>query len=48
MFARNGEELIRICKENNISLCEYAILHEIENKGSTREKIIENLLNLIK
>ena len=51
MFARNGEELIRICKENNISLCEYAILHEIENKGSTREKIIENMklvLNVMK
>ncbi len=36
MLARTGEELLKICKENNISLSEYAIRCEVEEKGLTR------------
>lgn len=43
MLARSGEELIKICKEKNITLAEYAILSEMENKGLTREQVIEKM-----
>ena len=33
MLARSGEELLRICEEENISLSEYAIRVEMEDKG---------------
>ena len=32
-IARSGEELLKICQEENISLSEYAIRYEIEDKG---------------
>ena len=32
MIAKTGAELLQICKDNNFSLAEYAIQHEIENK----------------
>ena len=31
MLARTGEELLKICEEESISLSEYAIRIEIEN-----------------
>lgn len=42
MFARNGEELLKICTEKNWSLADYAINYEIENSTLTREEIILN------
>ena len=35
--AKNGEELLRICESENISLSEYAIRIEMENREITRE-----------
>lgn len=43
MLARTGEELLKICKESNISLSEYAIRCEIEEKGLNREEVIEKM-----
>ena len=37
MLARSGEELLRICEEENISLSEYAIRVEMENNDISRE-----------
>ena len=39
LIARNGEELLKICKEENISLSEYAIRYEMETKDISREKL---------
>ena len=43
MFARNGAELLEICKENNFSLAEYAIQYEMESKNCTREDVIKGM-----
>ncbi|MDO5517138.1 MAG: L-serine ammonia-lyase, iron-sulfur-dependent, subunit alpha [Clostridium sp.] len=43
MIAKTGEELLEICEKENISLSEYAIRYEIEEKGLTREEIIERM-----
>lgn len=43
MIARNGSELLQICRENNLSLAEYAIQYEIENKNCTREDVIRGM-----
>ena len=43
MLARTGEELLELCDKHNISLSEYAIRCEVEEKGSTREKVIEKM-----
>ncbi|ELC8443347.1 L-serine ammonia-lyase, iron-sulfur-dependent, subunit alpha [Clostridium perfringens] len=43
MLARSGAELLEICKENNFSLAEYAIQHEIESKNCTREDVIKGM-----
>ena len=37
MIARSGEELLRICEKENISLSEYAIRVEMENNDISRE-----------
>ncbi|ENZ02616.1 L-serine ammonia-lyase, iron-sulfur-dependent, subunit alpha [Clostridium thermobutyricum] len=42
-IARSGEELINICKEENISLSEYAIRMEVDKSGLSREEIIEKM-----
>lgn len=39
MLARTGEELLRICEEENISLSEYAIRVEMESKELSRRSI---------
>lgn len=39
MLARSGEELLKICEEQNITLSEYAIRFEIEDKGISREEL---------
>lgn len=43
MYAGNGEELIKICKDKGISLAEYAILYEMENTGETREELVKRM-----
>lgn len=43
MIARNGAELLEICRDNNFSLAEYAIQHEMENKNCTREDVIKGM-----
>lgn len=43
MLARSGEELLKICESENISLSEYAIRYEIEDKGITREEIFKKM-----
>ena len=42
-IARSGEELLRICQEENISLSEYAIRYEMEDKGISREELFEKM-----
>lgn len=41
--ARSGEELLIICEEEGISLSEYAIRSEIDNRGTTREEILSRM-----
>ncbi|SFD15005.1 L-serine ammonia-lyase, iron-sulfur-dependent, subunit alpha [Clostridium uliginosum] len=48
MIARSGEELLEICKDNNISLSEYAIRCEVEEKGLDREEVIEKMRKNLK
>lgn len=43
MYAGNGEELIKICKDKGISLAEYAILYEMENTGEAREELVKRM-----
>ena len=43
MIARNGAELLKICRENNFSLAEYAIQYEMESKNCTREDVIKGM-----
>lgn len=43
MLARLGEELLKICEEQNISLSEYAIRFEIEDKGISREEVYHKM-----
>ncbi|XZL27868.1 L-serine ammonia-lyase, iron-sulfur-dependent, subunit alpha [Clostridium perfringens] len=43
MIARNGAELLKICKENNFSLAEYTIQYEMESKNCTREDVIKGM-----
>ncbi len=38
MMVRSGKELLRICEEENISLSEYAIRVEMEDKGLSSQK----------
>lgn len=42
-IAKSGQALIDICKENNISLSEYAIMREIEDKDITREALFAHM-----
>ena len=43
MIAKTGEELLEICEKENISLSEYAIRCEVEEKGLTREEVIDRM-----
>ena len=47
MFARNGEELLKICTEKNWSLADYAINYEIENSNLSREAVIKNMHKIL-
>ena len=48
MLARTGEELLRICEEENISLSEYAIRVEMESKELSREEVYEKMAKNLK
>lgn len=48
MIAKTGEELLEVCKKHNISLSEYAIRCEIEEKGLTRDEAIEKMRKNLK
>ncbi|MDV4152712.1 L-serine ammonia-lyase, iron-sulfur-dependent, subunit alpha [Clostridium sp. AL.422] len=41
--ARSGEELIKICEENSISLSEYAIRREMEDRDVSREEVLAKM-----
>lgn len=43
MIAKTGEELLEICEKESISLSEYAIRCEVEEKGLTRDEVIEKM-----
>jgi L-serine dehydratase len=43
MIARTGVELLELCQKYNISLSEYAIRCEVEEKELTREEVIEKM-----
>lgn len=42
-IARSGEELLKICEEEGISLSEYAIRYEMENRDISREELFERM-----
>ena len=42
-IANSGKEMVEICKEEGISLSEYAIRKEIEIKGVSREDLFEQM-----
>ena len=42
-LAKSGAELIQICKENHITLSEYAVAREMEDKGLSREQLISHM-----
>ncbi|GAB6168036.1 L-serine ammonia-lyase, iron-sulfur-dependent, subunit alpha [Clostridium carnis] len=43
MIAKSGEELLNICSEEKISLSEYAIRREMEDKDVTREEVYSKM-----
>lgn len=43
IIARSGEELLKICEKEHISLSEYAIRLEMEDKNLSREEVIEKM-----
>lgn len=47
MFAKNGEELLQICSENNWLLSDYAINYEVENSTFSREEVIANMHKIL-
>lgn len=48
MLAKSGAELLEICEKHNISLSEYAIRCEVEEKGLTRDEVIDKMKNILK
>lgn len=42
-IAKSGEELIKICEENSISLSEYAIRREMEDRDISREEVLSKM-----
>lgn len=43
MIARSGEELLKICNKENISLSEYAIRFEMKDKELSREEVYDKM-----
>lgn len=48
MIAKSGIELLEICEKHNISLSEYAIRCEMEEKGLARDEVIEKMRKNLK
>ena len=48
MLARSGEELLKICEEESISLSEYAIRIEMRDKELSREEVYEKMAKNLK
>ncbi|WP_297419831.1 L-serine ammonia-lyase, iron-sulfur-dependent, subunit alpha [Clostridium sp.] len=48
MIAKNGVELLEICSKKNISLSEYAIRFELEQRGLTRDEVIDKMKKNLK
>jgi len=44
---KEGNDIIRICREEKISICELAIRYEIEKSGRTREEVREYMANCL-
>lgn len=42
-IAKSGEELLHICEKNSISLSEYAVRREMEDKEISREEVYEKM-----
>ncbi len=47
MIARNGLELLHICKEKNYKLSDFAINYEMENRGITKEQVIDEMRTVL-
>lgn len=45
MFVNKGTELIEVCKNEKISICEYAIRCEMEQSQLNRDKVVEKMRN---
>ena len=43
MFVNKGIDLLRVCEEKNIPICEYTIMCEIDESGLSRSQIIEKM-----
>lgn len=48
MLVRSGEDLLKICEEENISLSEYAIRVEMRDKELSREEVYEKMSKNLK
>lgn len=48
MLARTGEELLKICEEENISLSEYAIRIEMRDRELSREEVYKKMAKNLK
>ena len=48
MLARTGIELLEICEKHSISLSEYAIRCEVEERGLTRDEVVEKMRENLK
>ena len=48
MLARTGVELLEICEKHSISLSEYAIRCEVEERGLTRDEVVEKMRENLK
>ncbi|WP_032122253.1 L-serine ammonia-lyase, iron-sulfur-dependent, subunit alpha [Clostridium amazonitimonense] len=48
MFANTGKELLNICKEENISLSEYAIRYEMQKSEVDRETLMKKMIRNLK
>ena len=46
-IAKSGEELVKICKEQGISLSEYAIIREMEDSDLSRDEIINKMKKVL-
>ena len=48
MLARTGVELLELCEKHSISLSEYAIRCEVEERGLTRDEVVEKMRENLK